>query len=95
MRAPQAENRLETVSMTMTFSAASSNSPRDCSGSPAYTNSRYASSPMMNRSCSLAMSTIMRISSGVSTVPVGLPGLVHIMARVCSLISASIFLRSA
>ena len=35
MRAPQAENRLETVSMTMTFSAASSNWPMDCSGSPA------------------------------------------------------------
>ena len=35
MRAPQAEKRLETVSMTMTFSAASSNWPMDCRGSPA------------------------------------------------------------
>ena len=39
--------------------------------------------------------TIMRISSGVSTAPVGLPGLVTMMARVCSLISASTLARSA
>ena len=35
MRAPQAEKRLETVSMTMMFSGASSaKEPKDCSGSP-------------------------------------------------------------
>ena len=50
---------------------------------------------MRKRLCSLAMSHIRRCSSGVRTTPVGLPGLVHTMARVCSLIWASIFARSA
>ena len=54
-----------------------------------------ASSPMMNRLCSLAMSAMSRSSSSVRMVPVGLPGLVKRMARVCSLISASTLARSA
>ncbi len=95
IRAPQAEKRLETVSMTMMLSPACRQTRQTTGASPAvdeFAVRLVADEEQIVLLCDIDEHLHLLVAQHNA---VGLPGFVTMMARVCSLMSDSIFSRSA